>query len=61
MIAPQSVMDAQDNLMNLLITISNGKREYVWSEVRELSITLINSIREDIGIDKSPIVYRGQL
>ncbi|WP_200763777.1 hypothetical protein [Nitrosophilus alvini] len=61
MLAPQSVMDAQDQLMDHLIKIANGSVDYEWKKVRELAINLLNEIRKDIGIDKSPISYRGEL
>ena len=61
MLAPQSVMDAQDRLMDHLIKIANGSVGYEWQKVRDLAINLLNEIRKDIGIDKSPIEYRGEL
>jgi len=61
MLAPQSVMDAQDRLMDHLINISNGEVVYEWQNVRGLVIKLLNGIRKDIGIDKRPIEYRGEL
>jgi hypothetical protein len=61
MLSPQSVMDAQDQLMDHLIKISNGSIGYEWRKVRELVINLLNEIRKDIGIDKRPIEYRGEL
>ena len=61
MLAPQSVMDAQDQLMDCLLNIANGHAPYEWKTVRELAINLLNEIRKDIGIDKRPIEYRGEL
>jgi hypothetical protein len=61
MLAPQSVMDAQDKLMDHLLNIANGSEGYEWQKVRELAINLLNEVRKDIGIDKSPIEYRGEL
>ena len=61
MLAPQSVMDAQDRLMDHLIKIATGSISYEWETVRGLSINLLNEIRKDIGIDKSPIEYRGEM
>jgi hypothetical protein len=61
MLAPQSVMDAQDQLMDHLLKISNGEESYVWKDVRELALNMLNEVRKDIGIDKSPIVYNGDL
>ena len=61
MLAPQSVMDAQDELMDNLLKIYGGSAEYKWEEVRNLSISFINQVRSDIGIDKKPITYNGVL
>ena len=61
MLAPQSVMDAQDQLMDHLLKISIGSEGYEWKKVRELAINLLNEVRKDIGIDKNPIEYRGEL
>ncbi|MGK4473067.1 hypothetical protein [Aeromonas molluscorum] len=59
MIAPQSVMDAQDALIDNLLTVANGGAEYKWEIVRENALALLNAIRIDVGIDKSPISYNG--
>jgi hypothetical protein len=61
MLSPQSVMDAQDQLMDHLIKISHGTVDYEWYKVRQLAINLLNEIRKDIGIDKSPISYQGEM
>jgi hypothetical protein len=61
MLAPQSVMDAQDQLMDYLLKIANGAEEYEWVKVREFALNLLNEVRKDVGIDKSPIEYRGDL
>lgn len=61
MLAPQSVMDAIDELMDHLIEITHGKTPYVWPDVRKRVLGLLNEIRKDIGIDESPIEYRGRL
>lgn len=61
MLAPQSVMDAQDNLIDHLLKISHGAVVYEWSEVREKALALLNAVREDIGISKDPITYNGEL
>jgi hypothetical protein len=61
MLAPQEVMDAQDELMDHLLEISHGSIEYKWEKVRELGVNFLNEIRVDIGIDKNPIEYRGKL
>lgn len=61
MLAPQPVMDALDNLLDHLLLVVNGRETYEWPRVRELALRLLNEIRNDIGVDKSPIVYRGKL
>ncbi|EMX0314406.1 hypothetical protein AAFZ98_004561 [Vibrio parahaemolyticus] len=61
MLAPQSVMDAQDKLIDLLLLVAHGNANYEWEVVRELALKLINEVRKDIGIDKSAIAYNGEL
>lgn len=61
MFAPQTAMDAQDKLIDHLLCISNGKKPYVWAEVRILALELINEVRRDVGIDKTDISYNGVL
>lgn len=61
MLAPQSVMDAQDSLVDHLLKISNGTLAYEWTEVREKALVMLNAVREDIGIGKDPITYNGEL
>lgn len=61
MLAPQVVMDAQDDLMDYLLEIVTGAEKYDWIKIRGLVIILINAIRVDIGIDKDPIAYNGRL
>jgi hypothetical protein len=61
MFAPQSVMDAQDKLIDHLLRISHGQQKYVWAEVRSLALALINEVRRDVGIDKTNISYNGAL
>ncbi|HCT2507488.1 TPA: hypothetical protein OTR37_002832 [Aeromonas dhakensis] len=61
MLAPQSVMDAQDALIDRLLLIAHGNATYEWPEVRELALSLINEVRKDIGIDRTPITYNGRL
>lgn len=59
MIAPQAVMNAQDALMGKILLVAGGHETYEWSEIRALALVLINEIRKDIAIDKSPISYNG--
>jgi len=61
MLAPQTVMDAQDELMDYLLQIAEDTAHYEWKKVRELALRLLNEIRIDIGIDSHPISYNGVL
>lgn len=61
MFAPQSVMDAQDQLIDYLLQVSHGVESYQWETVRKKALALINEVRRDVGIDKSPIAYNGCL
>jgi hypothetical protein len=58
MLAPQNAMDG---LMDHIILLTQGKEKYEWSKVRELVLALLNEVRKDIGIDSTPIEYRGNL
>ena len=59
MLAPQDVIDSYDKLIDYLIDVTSGVRPHEWSDVRVLIIDMINRVRADIGINKSPIEYRG--
>ncbi|HEY0681069.1 MAG TPA: hypothetical protein VGD45_01935 [Steroidobacter sp.] len=61
MLAPQAVMDSFDAVVDHLMMIWNGSEPYEWTKVRTLAIAMINAIRQDIGLDKAPIEYRGKL
>ncbi|GHF94027.1 hypothetical protein [Thalassotalea marina] len=61
MLAPQSAMDAHDDFIDHLMKISGNEVGYEWAEVRELAIKFINEVRIDIGIDKTPISYNGDM
>ena len=61
MFAPQSVMDAQDELMDYVLKITGGTEKYQWESVRQKAINFLNEVRKDIGIDKNPISYNGEL
>lgn len=61
LLAPQNVMDTNDALYDHLILVCQGKKSYEWVEVRKLAIKFLNEVRKDIGIDDSPIEYRGKL
>lgn len=61
MLAPQAVMDAQDNLMDYLLKISHKNADYEWAKVRELALVALNEMRADIGINDNPVSYNGDL
>jgi hypothetical protein len=59
MLAPQTVMDSYDQLIDYLLSVINGETPYQWEVVREKSLNMLNQVRSDIGIDASAIEYRG--
>jgi hypothetical protein len=59
MLAPQSVMDAYDSLADHLLLVATGKKSYIWTEVRSLALCVLNEVRADVGLDKTPIQYKG--
>jgi hypothetical protein len=61
MLAPQHVMNAFDAMFDHLIIVAKGHEPYEWTKVRKLSIAFINEVRKDVGIDKSPVEYKGNL
>lgn len=61
MLAPQSVMDAQDALIDYLLLVVHGNAKYEWARVRAFALAVLNEIRKDIGIDTDSIQYRGAL
>jgi hypothetical protein len=62
MFAPQDVMSAHDALMDYLLQVMTGAASYDWKNgVRPKVLTLINKVRNDIGIDKESISYTGVL
>jgi hypothetical protein len=61
MLAPQGVMDCYDALIDHLINILGGHVPYEWGNVRNLVLAMVNEIRRDIGLNKDPIHYSGEL
>ena len=61
MLAPQTVMDACDNLFDYLFQVRNNQEPYKWSEVRKHALALLNAMRLDVGIDSAAIQYNGIL
>jgi len=52
-------MDAFDALTDYLLAVVNGEQAFDWKAMRGLALALLNRIREDVGLDKEPVVYRG--
>ncbi len=61
MLAPQEVMDSFDRLNDYLLGLITEDEIYEWTKIRERSLEFINSIRKDVGIDKSSVEYKGDL
>ena len=64
MLAPQRVMDAWDAFVEHIFSTleKNQPADYPadWKEMRRLAYILINAIREDVGVDKTPVEYHGK-
>jgi hypothetical protein len=64
MLAPQKVMDAWDTFTDhIFSTLEKNKTDSYhddWKEMRRLGYIFINAIREDVGVDKSPVEYHGK-
>ena len=59
--SPQSVMDAQDRLIDYLLKVVLGHQQYDWILVRQHALSLVNECRKDIGFNTSSIQYNGEL
>jgi len=59
MLAPQSVMDQFDILIDNLLDILVAGKKIPWSEIRKMALNLLNAAREDIGLSDLPIQYNG--
>lgn len=59
MYAPQSVMDANEELRDYLDSILFSGIKYEPPKVYQLALKLVNEIRKDVGIDKTPLKYKG--
>jgi hypothetical protein len=64
MLAPQNVMDAWDELIGfLIISLEKSPPDDAlenWREMRSRAYILVNAIREDVGVNKNKIEYRGE-
>lgn len=59
LLAPQTVMDANDAVMDYLGDVFQEKRKFVFAEFRIPAIAMLNAMRSDLGIGVDPIEYRG--
>src|SRR5262249_28296281 len=58
--APQAVLDAYADLVDFFLDVADGKAAYDFRHVRDLGFAMFNRVREDLGIDPSPVTYRGR-
>jgi hypothetical protein len=59
MLAPQSVMDANDAFIDLLLGLIYDGEQTSWETVRNSALRLTNAMRADIGLKKEPLTYNG--
>jgi len=59
MIAPQSVMDAYDDLIDYVLVVTQAKQSHVWHTVRAKALRRSNEIRIDVGRGEATYTYRG--
>lgn len=59
MMAPQSVMDAFNQLIDYLFSVVHAEAPYDWAIVRSHANKMLNEVRKDAEIDESPIAYHG--
>ena len=60
--APQPVMNAYDNLIDMIIKIIyRGEETYEWDKIRNLVLALLNEVRKDLGFEGSSFTYNGTL
>ena len=57
--APQSVMDANDAVSDLILAVVYDGQNTTWEHFRGLAIQFLNEVRKDVGIRPEPIAYRG--
>ncbi len=61
MMASQTLMDTQDQMMDYLLQVAHGNKKYDWPHVRKLAHNLLNEMRKDLKFDEVPITYNGEL
>lgn len=59
MLAPQSVVDANDSFVDLLLALIYDGEQTNWETVRNSALSLTNAMRADIGLNKEPVAYNG--
>ena len=59
MLAPQEVIDANDNLIDILLALVYDGKRTDWVTIRAAALNLTNAMRADIGLDKEPVTYNG--
>jgi hypothetical protein len=59
MLAPQNVLDSFDELIAYVFEVIEGAKPYDFKEVRSLALIMLNNVRNDIGIDLTPVQYNG--
>jgi hypothetical protein len=57
--APQTVMDAHDSLMDLILGLVADGKVTTWPEIREQALKFLNEVRIDVDRNKQPIAYKG--
>lgn len=60
LVAPQPVLDAYDTLVNHLLDALEQQGVPDVFETRRLSLVWINAARLDLGVDPSPVEFRGR-
>lgn len=59
MLAPQSVIDAHEDLVEIVFDILEKKQEFDWVKIRVRCLALLNAVRIDLGLNSEPVVYNG--
>jgi hypothetical protein len=57
--APQSVMDAYDAVVDLVLAVIHDNQMPTCGQLRDLALKFLNEVRKDIGIRPDPITYGG--
>ncbi len=57
--APQAVMDANDQLIELLMEVIFDGKELEWKKIRDSALRMLNEVRKDVGIRPEGVAYNG--